>query len=62
LTIFKPLYSGKSINNTGFLGAALLKEKLVVSEKRKYLKKSSKTFMADINKLKKPAKKTRSKQ
>jgi hypothetical protein len=56
LSVFRPLYSGGS-NNLGFLGAVLMKESLVISEKRKYLKKDTKSFMADLNKLVKPTKK-----
>lgn len=58
LTVFKDLYPGQSINNTGFLGAALKKEGLIVCEKRQYICKDSKAFMADLNKLIKPAKPT----
>jgi hypothetical protein len=57
LSMFKPLYSGQSINNTGFLGAALKKEGLIVCEKRQYLKKDTKAFLSDINKLMKPTRK-----
>jgi hypothetical protein len=59
LSEFKSLYMGQSINNTGFLGAALKKEGLIVSKKRQYLKKDTKTFVAELNKLiKSPAKKS----
>jgi hypothetical protein len=61
LSVIKPLYSGQSINNTGFLGAVLKKEGLIVSKKRQYVKKDTKAFIADINKLikpKRPASKT----
>ncbi|MBE0575235.1 MAG: hypothetical protein IH613_04975 [Desulfuromonadales bacterium] len=56
LSVFKNLYPGQSINNTGFLGAALKKEELIVCEKRQYICKDSKAFMADLNKLFKTAK------
>jgi hypothetical protein len=56
LSVFKNLYPGQSINNTGFLGAALKKEGLIVCEKRQYIRKDSKAFMADLNKLVKTAK------
>ena len=61
LSAFKGLYPGQSINNTGFLGAALKKEGLIVCEKRQYISKDTKAFLADLNKLitkKSPAKKT----
>jgi hypothetical protein len=51
LSVFKSLYSGKSINNTGFLGAALKKQGLIICEKRQYLKKDTKASLSDINKL-----------
>lgn len=55
LSAFRSLYPGLSINNTGFLGAVLKKEGLVICEKRQYLKKDSKTFVAELYKLVKPA-------
>ena len=59
LSVFKTLYPGQSINNTGFLGAALKKEGLIVCEKRQYIRKDTKAFLADLNKLvKTPAKKS----
>ncbi len=58
LSVFRSLYPGQSINNTGFLGAALKKEGLIVCEKRQYIRKDTKAFLADINKLIKPAKKS----
>jgi hypothetical protein len=62
LSVFKPLYSGQSTNNTGFLGAVLKKEELIVCEKRQYLKKDTKAFLSDINKLIKPTVKKTSKR
>jgi hypothetical protein len=56
-SIFKSLYPGQSTNNVGFLGAVLKKEGLIVCEKRQYLRKDPKAFLADINKLIKPTKK-----
>jgi hypothetical protein len=59
LSVFKPLYSGQSSNNVGFLGAAMKYEGLLVSDKRQYLRKDPKAFMTKITKLtaKKPSKK-----
>jgi len=51
LSVFRPLYAGGSINNTGFLGAALKKEGLIVCEKRQYTLKDTKLFVAELNKL-----------
>ena len=51
LSMFKPLYSGQSINNTGFLGAALLKEGLIERVKRHYTCKNLETFTSEINAL-----------
>ena len=63
LSIFKSLYPGRSINSIGFLGAALKKEGLIVIEKRKYLMKDTKAFLADLGKLAKaPAKKSPAKK
>ena len=64
LSIFRPLYAGQSINNTGFLGALLCSANvnLVVCEKRRYKKKETKAFMADLNKLLKRTKKTAKKK
>ena len=58
LSVFKTVYRGQSINNTGFLGAVLIAENLIVCEKRQYLKKDTKTFMAELNKLINPTKAT----
>ena len=58
LSVFKSIYVSQSINNTGFLGAVLKKEGLIVCEKRQYIRKDDKVFLADLNKLvKTPAKK-----
>ena len=63
LSVFKTVYRGQSINNTGFLGAVLKKEGLIVCEKRQYMKKDTKPFMAELNKLIKPTtKKTNKKE
>jgi hypothetical protein len=51
LSVFKQLYPGQSINNVGYLGAVLKKEGLIVCEKRHYIKKDTKAFLADLNKL-----------
>jgi hypothetical protein len=51
LSVFRPLYPGLSINNSGFLGAVLKKEGLIVCEKRQYIRKDSKAFVAGLNKL-----------
>ena len=58
LSVFKSIYVSQSTNNTGFLGAVLKKEGLIVCEKRQYLRKDTKPFMAELNKLIKPAKAT----
>jgi hypothetical protein len=58
LSVFKSICVKQSINDTGFIGAAFKKEGLIVCEKRQYLKKGTKTFMAELNKLIKPAKAT----
>ena len=58
LSVFKSIYVSQSINNTGFLGAVLKKEELIVCEKRQYLRKDTKPFMAELNKPIKPAKAT----
>jgi len=58
LSVFKSIYASQSINNTGFLGAVLKKEELIVCEKRQYLRKDTKPFMAELNKPIKPAKAT----
>jgi hypothetical protein len=58
LSVFRSLYPGQSINNTGFLGAALKKEGLIVCEKRQYIRKDTKAFLTALNKLIKPVKKS----
>ncbi|MDG5469660.1 hypothetical protein P9J64_15160 [Deltaproteobacteria bacterium IMCC39524] len=58
LSVFKTVYCGQSINNTGFLGAALKKEGLIVCEKRQYMKKDTKPFIEELNKLTKATKTT----
>ncbi len=63
LSVFRSLYPGLSINNTGFLGAALKKEGLIVCEKRQYIRKDTKDFLAELNKLiKTPEKKSPSRK
>ena len=58
LSVFKPIYVSQSQNNFGFVGAVLVSEKLIVCEKRKYIHKDNKVFMAALNKLIKPTKAT----
>ena len=58
LSVFKSIYVSQSTNNTGFLGTVLKKEGVIVCEKRQYLRKDTKTFLADLNKLIRPAKAT----
>jgi hypothetical protein len=60
LRVLKSIYVGQSINNTGFIGAVLIHEGLIICEKRQYLKKDTKTFLADLNKLVKPTPKKKS--
>jgi hypothetical protein len=51
LSVFKPLYSGQSVNNTGFLGASLLKEGLIERVKRHYVRKDLDIFTSGVNAL-----------
>lgn len=51
LGVFKTLYPGQSSNNVGFLGAVLLKEGLVKSEKRHYVRKDPKAFLTEVKQL-----------
>jgi hypothetical protein len=58
LSVFKNLYSG-SHNSYGFLGAILVTEQLILCKQRRYHRKGDpKTFVAELNKLIKPAKAT----
>ena len=58
LNVFKALYPSHSQNNFGFLGAVMCAEDIIVCNKRKYLKKDTKPFLADLNKLIKPTSKS----